>query len=905
VAKQVVVHLGADTAGFQSQMMAASTTMQRASQKITSSLTNIAMKGAIIGTVVGGSIAVASNEAAKLEKQIRETGSLMDDFTQNDIIPMKEEIQELGTTFAQNFSDVAEGQYQITSAGFNDIAESAKVAKAAAMGAAAGVSDMSQTTKVVTKALNAFDVSADKAKDVMNIFNMGVKQGQIRMEDFADSMGRANVAAVNMGVGMGEMVSSISRLTKVGMSSNEAITNFAAMLAKMSKETKGAQKALDILGVKGTSQKQKFQNLIAQSDNFAQALIKIRKVIDETPSLNVTDVFTRRQARRGFLGLTQNAEKLNKLIGDMNNRGQFLLEKIRDMRDSAAFKGKQTWLEFKAILQDIGFNLLEKVKEQLDIIRVMLKEEGPNIVKDISDMLSGALEMVINNLGTIISAIRTLMTIGIAVFIAKLAGSFIKLASGIGLAVKAAWRIVAALNATAGTFAAILGGIGLLTGAIVVVIGLMAAWKGKFSEFISMIKTIINTFYVEIQKIIYIIMQGFFEIMKAIRWFVNQGVDAINEFGIRVGEVFKNIYIKAKKWFAGILGYFKEMASQIKLIIENPDADWDKLLHPSAAERAAKKAREGVETEFELFSDEKIQKMVNQMGGKDISMEWLDKYEKYLNKAFDEIQKKSKNLNKKIEQIPSQFTDIVFGESEGMNIENMKKKMDKFLDQDLNKITNKYKKKIKEWREEMGIEDGKGGMGEALTTFQKGVRSTAGMFQQRFSSALTQMVDDSKSAFVAIRDAFTGMLTQMLAEFTSKAAIFGLVNLITGGSAGTILGAAGESTGLFEYIFGAFDSGGTLPSERMGLVGEQSPELIRPKQDSRIVNTRNLEKTIQNVQEQEVTQTSSGNTLQVNYSPSVSAMDSRDVEEFFRKDGRRGLVESINDAIRKSQIKVE
>lgn len=96
-----------------------------------------------------------------------------------------------------------------------------------------------------------------------------------------------------------------------------------------------------------------------------------------------------------------------------------------------------------------------------------------------------------------------------------------------------------------------------------------------------------------------------------------------------------------------------------------------------------------------------------------------------------------------------------------------------------------------------------------------------------FSTAFSQTMNNGRNLFGALADSFKNMLLQMAAEMAAKAAVFGLLQMITGGGAGAALGGKEGPTSLLGFMFGGGKAyGGDMQGGKSYLVGERGPEWV-------------------------------------------------------------------------------
>lgn len=109
-------------------------------------------------------------------------------------------------------------------------------------------------------------------------------------------------------------------------------------------------------------------------------------------------------------------------------------------------------------------------------------------------------------------------------------------------------------------------------------------------------------------------------------------------------------------------------------------------------------------------------------------------------------------------------------------------------------------------------------------------RRAAGIqtFAARWGSIMSQMVIQSNLSFSSIRQAFSAMLADMVAQLAAKAAAFAIINLLTGGTAaGTAFTLGNLARGIVPGFAGGGFTGNMAANKPAGIVHGQ--EFVMPK----------------------------------------------------------------------------
>jgi TP901 family phage tail tape measure protein len=163
---------------------------------------------------------------------------------------MKDRIKEMSGEVRQLPTDLVEALYDTISAGAKPGAEALKITEQAAKLATAGLTDARTAADALTTVLNAYGKSADDAEQVSDVLFSTVEKGKLRLDDLAQSIGKAIPSSVALGISLEEVSAFLATATKRGFDTAEAVT---ALRAANTAFVKGAGKfrkaGIDILDV--------------------------------------------------------------------------------------------------------------------------------------------------------------------------------------------------------------------------------------------------------------------------------------------------------------------------------------------------------------------------------------------------------------------------------------------------------------------------------------------------------------------------------------------------------------------------------------------------------------------------------------------------------------------------------
>ena len=148
-----------------------------------------------------------------------------------------------------NKAELAAASYQALSAGFTDTAGNIKIVEAATKAAVGGLADTEQVTAVLTKTLNAYNMTGSQAIKVTDSISKAVEFGQVEWADYTSQLGRVASIAAIAGVSLDEVNAFIAAATKNGATAEIAFTGLGATLNSLLQPTKESQDAAKVLGI--------------------------------------------------------------------------------------------------------------------------------------------------------------------------------------------------------------------------------------------------------------------------------------------------------------------------------------------------------------------------------------------------------------------------------------------------------------------------------------------------------------------------------------------------------------------------------------------------------------------------------------------------------------------------------
>lgn len=175
-------------------------------------------------------------------------------------------------------SEALRGQYEVLSSGFTSQKESQEVLeqglKLIGIGRAGGATvNTTATLQLLTKTLNAYELSAEDAAKTTAKLNAIVENGLTTIPELSQGFGRMAAQASKANIALNDSAAAVSVLTSQGTSTAEAMTGIARLSANIISKTPEAEKELAKLQIRG--EKIRFDKAEIQAKGFTQALIDL------------------------------------------------------------------------------------------------------------------------------------------------------------------------------------------------------------------------------------------------------------------------------------------------------------------------------------------------------------------------------------------------------------------------------------------------------------------------------------------------------------------------------------------------------------------------------------------------------------------------------------------------------
>ncbi len=302
---------------------------------------------------IGKMLQAAFTEGSAFETEVAKVGTIAD-TTKVPIGELKEQITDLSGTMGIAAGDLAEATYQAISAG-QDTGDAVAFAGQAAKLAAAGFTSSSSAVDILTTALNAYGLGADKAGHVSDVLLTTQNLGKTSVDELSASMGRVIPLAAAYKVNVENLSSGLAIMTANGIATAEATTYTKSMLNELGDTGSTVGKIL---------QKETGQGFAELMDS-GQSLGDVLQVLYDSVGGDATKfaaLWSSVEAGTGALSLANSgAEKFNDVLAQMENSSGATETAYTTMTDTMAHRMES----LKTNAANLGIALFDSVSGKL------------------------------------------------------------------------------------------------------------------------------------------------------------------------------------------------------------------------------------------------------------------------------------------------------------------------------------------------------------------------------------------------------------------------------------------------------------------------------------------------------------------------------------------------------------
>lgn len=297
--------------------------------------------------------------ATEFQLSMANVSTLMGEDTKQ-LDQFNEQIIEMSKRVPQTAKELADGLYQVVSAGIST-SDAMQFLETSSKAAVAGMTDSYTAVDAITSVMNAFGMSAKDATKISDVMFQTVKLGKINFQELANGIGMVAPTAAAAGVSMEQMMAALATGTGK-LKPEQAITGLSAAITELNTPAGKAEKALQKLG---------YENLQAalKTNTLQEVMIKLAQ------SGTKIDAIFGVEAGRAV-----------KAIG---NSAEVARDQLRQMSDSAGMSEEA----FKK-LNDTYENSQIRLQNITDSIKIQIGQDFMPAMKNINNIQSFFMEQL-------------------------------------------------------------------------------------------------------------------------------------------------------------------------------------------------------------------------------------------------------------------------------------------------------------------------------------------------------------------------------------------------------------------------------------------------------------------------------------------------------------------------------
>lgn len=438
----LIVKIGADISQFERDMKKATKDISYVGDKFAS--VGSSMTAKVTAPIVGvGTAAVATgmNFDKAMSNVQAVSGATGDDFTK-----LRDLAKDMGSTTQFSASEAAEALGYMGMAGWKTEDMIAGLPGVLNL-AAAGGTDLAVASDIVTDAMTALGMSADKTGDFVDVMSATITNSNTNVEMMGETLKYVGPVAGTLGINMEDLSLAIGLMANAGIKGSQSGTALRSGLTNLVKPTDQMQAAMDKYGVAIV------KNSEGQVDMMGTINLLREKLggLDETTQANALATIFGKEAMSGWAAVVNASETdFNKLSGAISDSSGKAGEMATTMNDNlwGAMKSLLSALEGLAIeFSDVLAPAIRAVTEKVtEVVRWFAGlDDGTKKVIVVFALLVASIGPILLMVAGMIKMFKTAIMIKGALAVAS--GVLSTAIAGISLPVLAVVGVIAGLIA--------------------------------------------------------------------------------------------------------------------------------------------------------------------------------------------------------------------------------------------------------------------------------------------------------------------------------------------------------------------------------------------------------------------------------------------------------------------------
>jgi len=264
-------------------------------KNVTGAVKNLGKAATVIGAGFAG---LSTKLAGDFQKNLLEISTLMD-IDSVSMGKMGDQLKNVAGASGLALDSLSKARYDIVSAGFSGVSDSAQVLNSSMQLAVGGVTSAAEAADLLTTTINAYGLEAKDSQKLSDSLFTTVKFGKTTISELAQSLGQVLPFANSMNLSIDGVGAAMATLTAAGINTAEATTALKGTISALESPGKSAKKAMEEAGI----EVKRFGN---GSVDLFETMKQFEGVDPETLSKFVPNI----RAQLGIKAMSGNLERL-------------------------------------------------------------------------------------------------------------------------------------------------------------------------------------------------------------------------------------------------------------------------------------------------------------------------------------------------------------------------------------------------------------------------------------------------------------------------------------------------------------------------------------------------------------------------------------------------------------------
>lgn len=292
----------------------------------------------------------SADAAAELQLQASRIAAIEGSL---DITGAQDQIRELSTAVGRGLDESGLAFYEALQNDLGSVSETMEILTGDANDLARVTGGtLPQAVNALSSIYKAFEGDLESTENVAGKLFGTINAGRITLGQMENALGTLSPTARELGVSLQDTLDAWATITLSGTEASVAGTQLRNVFNKLIKPTESLEKVYTQLGVRG------FPQLIAQSDNFADALSKITGAVGNDEQ-EVARLFNTIRANLGVLNiLTRDTALYNETAERSAESAANLAQAVQDINDTDAVQAQKNAAQLEVLYTEIGESAL-------------------------------------------------------------------------------------------------------------------------------------------------------------------------------------------------------------------------------------------------------------------------------------------------------------------------------------------------------------------------------------------------------------------------------------------------------------------------------------------------------------------------------------------------------------------